>query len=165
MSVATVPTTTVPTTTVPATFRARDEDASVRSLLRVGASAAVAAAVTAELFTLAARTAGVSMRAADPGAASAKLIPVGGIFMAVLMNAAGGLLVAVALRKWAKAPAKTFAVLATIYAVLSLLGPIFAAHTHAATKLVLLVAHVIAAAGIIPVVTATLPGATRRARS
>ncbi len=151
--------------TIPTTIRTRSEDAtnaydaSHRALLRVGASAAVAVAAAAELFTLAARAAGVSMRAADPGAASARLIPAGGIFMAVLMNAGVGLLVAGALRKWAKAPAKSFAVLATTYAALSLLGPIFAAHTHTATKLVLLVAHVIAAAGIIPVVTAALPGA------
>ena len=96
------------------------------------------------------------MRAADPGAASAKAIPVGGVAMAVLMNAAVGLLLATALARWAKSPATTFAAVATAYAVLSLLGPVFAAHTHLATKVVLTVAHVVAAVVIIPRVTAAL---------
>jgi uncharacterized protein DUF6069 len=141
---------TIPETTTTARRTAE------RSLGRVGVTATVAAAAIAEAFSLAARGLGVSMRAADPGAAAAKAIPVGGIGMAVLMNAAAGLLVAAALARWAKAPAKTFAVVATTYATLSLLGPAFAAHTHLTTKLVLAVAHVIAAVVIIPPVTAAL---------
>ncbi len=130
------------------------------TLVRSGVAATVTAAVAAELLTLAARGAGVPMRAADPGAAAAKAIPVGGIAMAVVINGAVGLLVAAVLARWAKAPARTFAVVATAYTGLSLLGPAFAAHTHVATKLVLALAHVLAGAVIIPRVTAAL-GARR----
>ena len=142
-------------TTIPTTIYTERRTAE-RSLGRVGVTATATAAAIAEAFTIAARGLGVSMRAADPGAAAAKAIPVGGIGMAVLMNAAVGLLVAAALARWAKSPAKTFAVVATTYATLSLLGPAFAGHTHLATKLVLVVAHVIAAVVIIPPVTAVL---------
>ena len=130
-----------------------------RSPWRVGATSTVVAAATAEVFTLAARALDVPMRAADPGAAAAKAIPVGGIAMAVLMNAAVGLLLAAALFRWAKSPAKIFTAVATTYAALSLLGPVFATHTHLATKVVLAVAHLIAAVIIIPRVSTALRAA------
>ena len=146
--------------TIPTTIPNQDETTS-RSITRVGLTASLAAAAGAELFVLAARAIDVPMRAADPGAAAAKTIPVGGVAMAVLMNAAVGLVVAVVLARWAKAPARTFAVVAGTYAALSLLGPAFAAHTELATKVVLTITHVIAAVVIIPRVTAAL----RTARS
>ena len=145
MSLATIPT-TIPT----------EAETASPSLWRVGITASLAAATAAELFTLAALVIDVPMRAADPGAAAAKAIPVGGVAMAVLMNAALGLLVAAALARWAKSAGTTFAVVASTYAVLSLLGPVFAAHTHLATKVVLAVTHVVAAVVIIPRVTAAL---------
>jgi hypothetical protein len=114
------------------------------------------AAAATELFGLVARAADVPMKAADPGAAAAETIPVGGLFMAVLINAAAGLVVAALLARWAKNPARTFALTAVVYTALSELAPLFAAHTTVGTKLVLLVAHVIAAATIVPPVTARL---------
>ena len=117
---------------------------------RVGVVATLAGAAATELFGLFARAIDVPMRAADPGAASAKAIPVGGLFAAVLMNAAVGVLLAMALARWAKRPARTFAIVAVGYTVLSELAPVFAAHTTTATKVVLFIAHLIAAAIIIP---------------
>lgn len=142
---------TIPSTTTSSASRSHP-------LLRSGATATVTAAVVCEALASAARIAQVPMRAADPGAAAAKAIPVGGIGMAVVMNAAIGLLVAAGLARWAKSPARTFAATATTYAALSLLGPAFAAHTHLATKLVLAAAHVVAAVIVIPRVTTALAG-------
>jgi D-alanyl-D-alanine carboxypeptidase len=140
----------------------RDRDVSRRpSVLRAGLLPVVVAAATAEAFTLVARAAGVTMRAADPGASAAKAIPVGGIAIAVLGNAAAGLVVAALLARFVTSPARVFAAVATAYAALSLLGPAFATHTHTATKLVLLVAHLIAAVMVIPPVTRALAGRDR----
>ena len=154
MSVATLPT-TIPT----------QPESTRPSVWRIGSAATLVAAASAELFTLGARALDVPMRAADPGAAAAKAIPVGGIAMAVLMNATVGLLVAAGLARWTRSPARSVAAVATTYATLSLLGPVFAAHTHNATKLVLAVAHVVAAAVIIPPVTAALRGSTARSEA
>jgi hypothetical protein len=140
-------------TTIPAPqslVASRRSDRRGFAVARAGALATVTAAAATELFGLVARAAGVPMRAADPGAAAAKAIPVGGLFMAVVMNAAVGIVLAVVLVRVARRPAKLFAVIASTYAVLSLLGPALATHTTLATKVVLGVAHVLAAAVIIP---------------
>ena len=154
MTAATIPTTVLD-----------EADTTGRSLWHVGITASVTAAVAAELLVLAARAVNVPMMAADPGAASAKAIPVGGVAMAVMMNAAVGLLLAVALARWSRSPARTFAAIAITYTVLSLLGPVLANHTHIATKVVLSATHVIAALVIIPPVAAALPRTHRSAVS
>lgn len=76
--------------------------------------------------------------------------------MAVVMNAALGILLAAALFRGSRRPARAFAIGALVYTALSELAPFFAAHTETATKVVLVVAHVIAAAIVIPPLTARL---------
>ena len=155
MSIATIPATTTTTTTT-------GELTTIRPRLgRVAVRASLVGAAVAEGLSLVARGLDVPMRAADPGAAAAKAIPVGGVAMAVLMNAAIGLVLAAALARWTKSPARTFATIATTYAVLSLLGPAFAAHTELATKVVLSFTHVIAAVVIIPPIVDALRAARR----
>jgi hypothetical protein len=123
---------------------------------RVGAVATIAGAFVTELFALAARGLDVPMKAADPGAASAKDIPVGGFATAVLMWAAVGTVLAIVLARRSKAPARTFAVTTITLTVLSLLGPVLATHTATSTKIVLAVAHIVAAAVVIPPLTKRL---------
>ena len=142
-------------TTIPTTAPV-EADTTGPSPMRAGVTASLVAAAAAEVLVLVARVADVSMMAADPGASSAKAIPVGGVAMAVLMNAALGLLLAVALARWVNSAARTFVAVAVAYTVLSLLGPALAAHTQPATKVVLTAAHVIAAVIIIPPVAAAL---------
>lgn len=129
---------------------------ATRPVWKVAAGATVVAAVATELFTLVARALDVPMRAADPGASAAKDIAVGGFAGAVLFWGLIGIALAVVLARKAKAPARTYAVTTITLTALSLLGPVFAAHTELSTKIVLLVAHVIAAAVVIPPVTARL---------
>ena len=143
-------TTTIPTMT-------RDHvHATASPVWRVGAMATITGAAVTELFSLAARALDVPMRAADPGASAAKDIPVGGFAMAVLMWAVVGTVLAVVFARRAKAPAHTFATTAVVLTALSLLGPVFATHTEVSTKVVLLVAHLIAAAVVIPPLTTRL---------
>ena len=79
--------------------------------------------------------------------------------MAVVMWAALGTVFAVGLARWARRPARTFALTTVTLTVLSLAGPVFAADTTTATKVVLTVAHIVAAAVVIPPLTARLADA------
>src|SRR4051812_27175712 len=105
MSVTTVEITSTDTRTAPAT----------RPVWRVAAAATAAGAVATEIFTLGARAIDVPMRAADPGASSAKDIAVGGFAGAVLFWGLAGIVLAVVLARRAKAPARTFAITAVAF--------------------------------------------------
>jgi len=117
---------------------------------RVGIVATLVGAAVTELFALAARAIDVPMAAADPGVDHAKDIPVGGFFMAVVIWGLVGVVVAAALRRWTRNPARIFVITTVTLTALSLLGPAFAGATETSTKVVLAVAHLIAAAVIIP---------------
>jgi len=125
-------------------------DTKARSVWRVGVVATLVGAAATELFSLVARAIDVPMAAADPGAAHAKDIPVGGFFIAVVMWGLVGVVLAAALRRWTRNPARIFVITTVTLTALSELGPLLAAHTETSTKVVLAVAHVIAAAAIIP---------------
>jgi hypothetical protein len=125
-------------------------ESRTRSVWRVGIVATLVGAAVTELFALAARAIDVPMAAADPGVDRAKDIPVGGFFMAVVIWGLVGVVLAAALRRWTRNPARVFVITTVTLTVLSLLGPAFAGATETSTKIVLAVAHLIAAAVIIP---------------
>ena len=128
---------------------------------RVGAIASITGAIATEVLSLGARVLDIPMNAADPGADAAKHVPVGGFAMAVLLWAAVGVVLAAVFARRAARPARTFAVTTVALTVLSLGGPIFATHTETATKVVLLLAHLVAAAIVIPPLTRRLAHAGR----
>jgi hypothetical protein len=119
-------------------------------LWRVGALSGVVAAITAELFAQICKAFDVSMRAGSAGASTAEPIPFGGFAIATLMWAAVGIVLAIALARWAKHPSRTFVVTTVALTVLSFAAPITAGATDTSTKIVLAVSHVVAAAVIIP---------------
>jgi uncharacterized protein DUF6069 len=129
---------------------------ATRPVWQVGALAVVAGAVVTEAFGLAARGVGIPMEAASPGATHAEEIPVGGFAGGVLFWSVAGIILAVALARWAKRPARTFFVTTVALTALSLAGPAVAPHTATSTQLVLAVSHVVAAAVIIPPLTRRL---------
>jgi hypothetical protein len=124
---------------------------SRRSLLRVGAVAGVAAAVATELVAAVARVSDVSMEAGGFGADTAEPIPVVGFAVATLIWTAVGILMAIAMTRWAKRPAHTFTVTAVVLTAVSLVPPALAGSTTTGTKLVLVLTHVVAAVIVIPV--------------
>lgn len=139
--------------TATATFPTTEYISSVsrtRSVWRVGIVATLLGAAVTELFAVAARAIDVPMAAADPGVDHAKDIPVGGFFMAVVIWGLVGVVLAAALRRWTRNPARIFVIVTVALTALSLLGPAFAGATETSTKIVLVVAHLIAAAVIIP---------------
>ncbi|MFS8198045.1 DUF6069 family protein [Streptomyces sp. CWNU-52B] len=123
---------------------------ATRPVWQVGALAVLAGAVVTEAFALVARAAGVPMAAASPGATEAAEIPVGGFAGGVLFWSVAGVVLALALARWARRPARTFLVVTVALTALSLAGPAVAPHTATSTQIVLAVSHVVAAAVIIP---------------
>ncbi|MFJ8595839.1 DUF6069 family protein [Streptomyces sp. NPDC093598] len=127
----------------------------------VGILATVAGAVVTEAFALVARAAGVPMEAAGPGAEEAAEIPVGGFFGGVAFWSVAGIVLAVALARWAKRPARTFTVTTLALTALSLAGPAVAPHTALSTQIVLAASHGVAAAVVVPLLARRLAHAQR----
>jgi hypothetical protein len=129
---------------------------TTRPVWLVGVLATVAGAVVTEGFALVARAAGVPMEAASPGAAEAAGIPVGGFFGGVVFWSVAGILLAVALARWAERPARTFTATTVALTALSLAGPAVAPHTATSTQIVLAASHVVAAAVVVPLLARRL---------
>ncbi|MFF6880282.1 DUF6069 family protein [Streptomyces sp. NPDC012474] len=129
---------------------------SARPVWLVGVLATLAGAVVTEVFALVSRAAGVPMEAAGPGAKEAAEIPVGGFFGGVVFWSVAGIILAVALARWARRPARTFTVATVALTALSLAGPAVAPHTATSTQIVLAASHVVAAAVIVPMLARRL---------
>lgn len=122
----------------------------------VSALAGVAAAVATEVYGLAARAAGIPMAAAGTGARTAAPITVGMFAMGTLISVFWGTVLAVLLARFSRRPARVYAWTACALTAVSLVMPLTAADTATSTKLMLAVAHLLAAAIVIPVVTRRL---------
>jgi hypothetical protein len=121
-----------------------------------GALAGIAAATATEFYGLIARAAGIPMAAGNIGAAEAGPITVGMFAMGTLICTFWGTILAMVLARYASRPARTFVRTALALTALSLAGPLAAGATATSTKLMLAVAHLIAAAIIIPVIARRL---------
>jgi Family of unknown function (DUF6069) len=128
----------------------------------VSALAGVTAAVATELYGLAARIAGVPMAAAGFGARTAQPVTIGMFAMGTLICTFWGTVLAVLLAQYAKHPARTYLRATLGLTTLSLAVPLSAADTAPTTKLMLAIAHLLAAAIIIPTVTSRLTAARAR---
>ncbi|MFE9643964.1 DUF6069 family protein [Streptomyces sp. NPDC006365] len=148
--------TTPQTQTIAQSSPSSTRSLATRPVWLVGVLATLAGAVVTEVFGLIARGAGVRMDAAGPGAKEAAEIPVGGFAGGVVFWSVAGIVLAVALARWAKRPARTFVVITVALTALSLAGPAVAPHTATSTQIVLAVSHVVAAAVIIPVLARRL---------
>lgn len=136
--------------TPPATFLAR------RPVWQVCYLAALAASVVVELWGLAARAAGVPMRAAGLGSQHATTITVGMFAMGTMVVTFWFTFAVVLIARLAKNPARLYLRTALPLLALSLATPLTAADTATSTKLVLAAAHLIAGAIIVPAVAARL---------
>jgi hypothetical protein len=127
-----------------------------RPILSAGLRAALLAGVAAELFTTAARAAGVPMRAGAIGATTPETLPPGWVALATVACTLAGTVLAAALGRRARRPRRTFTVSASVLTLLSFASPIGAGATTLATKLTLGIAHIIVAAIVIPRLTKVL---------
>jgi hypothetical protein len=127
-------------------------------LLLVNLGATVAAGVAAEAWTGIVRATGTELAVGDPfgDPDSVMTLPVGACATSIVMCMVLGTALAVLLNWKAKRPAFTYVVVASVLTFVSLGGPLVAAGTSAGTKFTLIVAHLIAAAVIVPVVARCL---------
>jgi Family of unknown function (DUF6069) len=132
----------VTTTAAPSPVARRLRQAPV---WRVGVAAAIGAAAATALWAALASAAGVTMAAGNPGAAHADAIGPMTFAVATCIDSALGIGLAVVLARRARRPARTFLLVTIPLAVLTLVQPLTAGATAASTKVVLVIAHVIAA--------------------
>ncbi|MDG4821688.1 DUF6069 family protein [Asanoa sp. WMMD1127] len=128
-------------------------------LVRAVCAALAAAALTAAVGAVAA-WAGVPMAAGSVGAADRADVTAASFLMGTAICTFWGTVLAFALRRWARRPRRAFVRVTVGLAVLSLAAPVLA-NAEPATKVVLALAHVVAALVIIPLVASGLPGERR----
>ena len=147
-------TTLAPTAATTDTF---ETTSTTRSVLRTGLAVGALAAAATTAVVVVAEAVGVPMEPAEKTAPAGEHIPLYGYAMATAMSTAIGVVLAVALGRWAKRPARTFAVVATILTLVSFAFPHTTGHATVATRLVLDLTHVVAAAIVIPALARVLP--------
>jgi Family of unknown function (DUF6069) len=125
-------------------------------LPRAGAIAAVAGAIVLYAYGALAQALSVPMRAGDPGASHAQAITPANFAIGVVFCTIIGTILAMILAVRAADPARAFLRAALVLVAVSLVFPLVASHTPAATRLTLALAHLIAAAVVIPLITLRL---------
>jgi hypothetical protein len=148
---ATVTPTVTPTTAASAAVRSGFWKATVVATV-------IAIAVT-EGWTAVIRSAGVRLALDDPSGHAGTPLTFGACLVGIALCMIPGTALALALRRWAPHPAHTYRVGAVVLTALSLVPPVVEPHTSTATSATLVVAHLAAAAIIVPVVARRLPTA------
>jgi hypothetical protein len=123
-----------------------------RPVWQVSYLSGLAASVAVEAWGLAARAAGVPMRAAGLGSHHATPVTVGMFAMGTMVVVFWFTFAVAAIARFAKNPERAYRAAALPLLALSLAVPLTAADTAASTKLTLAAAHLIAGAIIIPAV-------------
>jgi hypothetical protein len=153
------------TTTMTSTLTAtRTHSGSVTTpVWRVGVLAGLAASVAVTAVAVTAKAIDIPMMAAPKSADVGQDIPLYGYAMGTLMSTAIGTLLAVVLAWKAKRPVPVFVVITTVLTLISFAGPITTGHATTATRVVLALTHVVAAAIVIPALARSLaPRSARR---
>jgi hypothetical protein len=127
------------------------------TLVRDGAVAGVVAAAATTAVALGARALGVPMMAAPQTAAAGEPLPMTGFALTTIMCTAIGVVLAVALARWARRPAAVFVPVTVALTLLSFAGPLTTGFATPATRIVLALTHVVAAAIVIPAIARRLP--------
>jgi hypothetical protein len=128
-----------------------------RPVWQVSYLSGLAASVAVEAWGLAARAAGVPMRAAGLGSQHATPVTVGMFALGTMVVMFWFTFAVVLMARFAKSPRRAYLRTSLPLLALSLAVPLIAADTAVSTKLTLAAAHLIAGAIIIPVVARRLP--------
>ncbi|MFE9689524.1 DUF6069 family protein [Micromonospora sp. NPDC005806] len=138
---------------------------AARPVWLISVLAGLAAAIATELYGLAARAAGVPMAAGNVGASVPGPITIGMFAMGTATAVFWGTILAVLLARYARRPARAYRWTTVALTAVSMAGPCLAGATATATKLMLALAHIIAAAIVIPVVSRRLGHAPHPVRA
>ncbi|HEV7760988.1 MAG TPA: DUF6069 family protein [Acidimicrobiales bacterium] len=155
---------TVPSTVTPAPAVSSPARSGIftRPLWLVGAGAGLVAAAAVALVAAVAKAADVPLAVASSSSSAPEVIPTFGFVTITVMSTAAGIVLAMALARWAKRPARTFTIVAVALTAVSFVLPHTAHNATTATRLVLDLTHVVAAAIVIPALASAL--AARPAR-
>jgi uncharacterized protein DUF6069 len=137
------------------TTRSRKSRFAAAPVWRVGALASVVAVVLTTVFALVAKALDVSLEV------DGEAIPIIGFAYITLLFAAVGTVLAVVLARRAKRPARTFVVTTVALTALSLVPPLATGDIDTSTRVTLSLAHLVAAAIVIPVLAARLSSVPR----
>jgi hypothetical protein len=129
-----------------------EASASVAPAARIGRTGAIAG-IAAAIATFA--VAAIAHGAGVPLTVSGSAIPLAGFAEVTFVAAMIGTIVAAMLARKAGAPRRTFTVTTVVLTALTFV-PDITAHAHAATKLTLMLTHVVAAAIVIPALASRL---------
>jgi hypothetical protein len=143
-------------TVLPAPNRSLRTTIQSKPIVAVGAAAGAVAALAAAATAAVAKAAGVPLVVGPASAKTGDVIPASGFAVGTLMCTAAGIVIALLLARWAKNPARTFAIVAVVLTFVSFLFPITTGHATGATRAVLELTHVIAAAIVIPALVVRL---------
>jgi hypothetical protein len=120
-----------------------------RPLVRTGALAGVGAAAATVVLALV-------LEAIDvPLEVDGDEIPIPGFAFGTIVGSVVGILLALAFARWARRPARTF-LITTVVLLLASFVPVLTADADTATQVGLALSHVVAAAVVIPALTAAL---------
>jgi hypothetical protein len=117
-----------------------------------GLAAAAAGAAVVTAVAAIAMAVGVDFDVPDGG----ESIPLAAFTQMTLIFSVVGILVALAIRRWASRPARTWVRVAVVITALSLVPPLLVG-ANLATECALVLVHLIAAAIVIPVIARRLP--------
>lgn len=129
--------------------------ASPGRLLATGVLAGIAGGIAALLVALIARALGVPLEVSQPGVGVTTTPPPAFVIATVVQSVIGAG-VALAMQRWTERPARTFAITAAVLVVLSFAQPLIAAQ-DTATAVTLVLAHIAAAAVVVPALVRQLP--------
>jgi hypothetical protein len=160
LSTHTTTSTTSPTTSPTTSRTATTTRAPLGRLLLVNLGATVAAGVLTEAWVAVVRATGVDLRLGDPfgDPSDTMRLPGGACATSIAMCMVLGTALAVLINRRARRPAYAYVVTAVVLTFVSLGAPLVSAGASGATKLTLIVAHLLAAAVIVPVVARCLAG-------
>ncbi|SIR86775.1 DUF6069 family protein [Micromonospora avicenniae] len=129
---------------------------ATRPVWLVSVLAGLAAAIATELYGLAARAVGIPMVAGNIGASVPGPITTGMFAMGTVTSVFWGTILAVLLARYSRRPARTYLWTTIALTAVSMAGPYLAGATAASTKVMLALAHIVAAAIVIPLVSSRL---------
>lgn len=136
--------------TAPQPIRTHRSALATRPLWLVGLAATVAGAAVTALVAAVARAADVPLEVASSSDAAPEAIPVSGVAVLVVICGIVGVVMALGTNRWATRPARAFVVATTVLTAVSLVTPLIAENATTATRVVLELNHLVAAAIIIP---------------
>jgi Family of unknown function (DUF6069) len=136
--------------TAPQPVRTNRSALATRPLWLVGLAATVAGAAVTALVAAVASAADVPLEVASSSDAAPEAIPVSGVAVLVVICGIVGVVMALGTNRWATRPARAFVVATTVLTAVSLVTPLIAENATTATRVVLELNHLVAAAIIIP---------------